>query len=126
MLTTGELEQMRADQVALMPDTVTVERKTSTWDESQRRTVTTWETVYPVGPGRIAIQQAAVQVTASGEVTTIQPVMVTIPHGYTPAQGDRVTVTDPRPGVPERVWVESVETPGIHATACRMACGVTQ
>ncbi len=126
MLTPGELAQMRADQVALMPDTVTIERKSSTWDDTLRKTVTVWETVYPTGPGRVVIDHAAVQVTASGEVATIQPIMVTIPHGYTPAKGDRVTVKDPRPGIPEHLWVESLGVPGIVATATRMSCGVVQ
>ena len=126
MITDGELEQMRADQRALMFDTVTVERPGDpVWDEDAQATVTGYTEVYS-GPGRVASPHGTPVLTPSGALVTPSVVMVTVPYGPSPAPGDRVTVTDPRPGLPAIVWVQAVETPGILATACRMACGAEQ
>ena len=122
MLTPGELAEMRDDQVALMLDTVQVDRVTGTaWDEEQQETVDTIESVY-AGPARVAVPHGAPIVTTSGEVVTPRTALVTIPWGNTPAEGDRVTITAPPAGVPSVVWVQAVEAAGIP-TACRMACG---
>lgn len=122
-LASGDLEAMRADQAALMAHTVTVERGVESWDEDAQETTTVFETVYPEGPARVAVIHGTPTVTSSGESTTPQQVFVTIPYGVAPAPGDRVTITDPPPGVPVHVWVQSVEVPGVP-TACRMSCGV--
>lgn len=123
MITDGDLEEMRADQVALMFDAVVIDRKTGTaWSEELQKTVPVYETVYPQGPARVALPHGTPIVTASGELVVPRTAMVTVPHGVVPAEGDRVQVISPRPGVPEYVWVQAVEAAAIP-TACRMACG---
>ena len=126
MITDGELEQMRADQRALMFDTVTVERPGDpAWDEEAQATVTGYTEVYS-GPGRVANPHGTPILSLSGELVTPSVALVTIPYGPSPEPGDRVRIIAPRPGLPEFVWVQAVETPGILATACRMACGAEQ
>lgn len=122
MITDGDLEEMRADQVALMFDAVVIDRKAGThWDEEEQATVPTWEPVYS-GAARVALPHGTPIVTASGELVVPRTAMVTVPHGTVPAEGDRVQVLSPRPGIPEYVWVQAVEAAAIP-TACRMACG---
>ncbi|HEX7349592.1 DUF6093 family protein [Brachybacterium sp.] len=122
MITAGELEEMRADQVALMFDAVVIDRKAGThWDEEEQATVPTWDPVYS-GAARVALPHGTPIVTASGELVVPRTAMVTVPHGTVPDVGDRVKVVGPRPGVPEYVWVQAVEAAAIP-TACRMACG---
>lgn len=105
-----------------MFDSVEVDRKTGTaWSEEQQKTVDVFEPVYS-GAARVALPHGAPIVTASGELVTPRTAMVTVPHGVVPAEGDRVQVLSPRPGIPEYVWVQAVEAAGIP-TACRMACG---
>lgn len=122
MLTPGELEQMRADQAALMFDSVEVDRESSEWSEEQQQTITVWAQVY-AGPARVALPHGSPIVTPSGELVTPSIALVTIPFGPVPAAGDRVRIVVARPGLPEYVWVQALEVPGILATACRMACG---
>lgn len=123
MLSPGEIGWMRDQQAALMVDTVTIDRLGEpVWDPVSEKTVPSVTEVYS-GRGRVAVLHGDPIVTPSGELTTPQQVMVTVPYGAEPAPGDRVTIT-PRPGLPAEVWVQSVETPGIVATACRMTCGV--
>lgn len=122
MLRPDELAWMREQQEALMVDSVVIDRLgPPAWSEAEQATVPSVTTVYD-GAGRVAVLHGAPTVTASGELVTPQQVMVTVPFGAVPAEGDRVTVTS-RPGLPAVVWVQSVETPGILATACRMTCG---
>lgn len=126
MITDGELEEMRADQVALMEsigDTVVIDRKTDAteWSEELQKTVPVFEPVY-AGAARVALPHGTPIVTASGELVVPRTALVTIPHGNVPAEGDRVKVVAPRPGIPEYVWVQAVEAAAIP-TACRMACG---
>lgn len=126
MLTPGEIAVMRADQEALMVDAVVIDRPgPRAWDPAQRKTVQSTTSVY-AGKARVAVPHGAPVVTASGVLATPTVAMVTVPCGARPAPGDRVKVTDPRPGVPEWMWVQAVEVPGIVATACRMACGAEQ
>ena len=122
MLTPGELDEMRADQVSLMWELVEVERPAgTTWDEEQQKTVDVYAPVY-AGAARVALPHGTPIVTASGELVTPRTALVTIPWGNTPQEGDRVRVIAPRPGIPEYVWVQAVEASAIP-TACRMACG---
>ena len=122
MLTPGELDQMREDQRSLMFDSVEVDRKTgTTWSEELQKTVDVYSPVYS-GVARVALPHGAPIVTASGELVTPRTAMVTVPHGVVPAEGDRVQVLSPRPGIPEYVWVQAIEAAAIP-TACRMACG---
>ena len=122
MITDGELEEMRADQVALMFDQVVIDRKTGTaWSEEQQKTVDVYAPVYS-GAARVALPHGTPIVTASGELVVPRTALVTVPHGTVPAEGDRVQVISPRPGIPEYVWVQAVEAAAIP-TACRMACG---
>lgn len=122
MLTDSELDVMRADQVALMFDQVSIDRETSVWSEEQQETITAWVPVYS-GPARVARPHGTPIVTPSGELVTPQTALVTIPYGHTPRENDRVRLLVARPGLPEFVWVQALEAPGILATACRMACG---
>ena len=124
MITDGELEEMRTDQVALMFDSVVIDRKTGAteFSEELQKTVPVYETVYPQGPARVAVPHGTPIVTASGELVVPRTAMVTVPHGVVPAEGDRVQVISPRPGIPEYVWVQAIEAAAIP-TACRMACG---
>lgn len=122
MITDGDLEEMRAAQVALMFDAVVIDRKAGThWDEEAQATVPVYAPVYS-GAARVALPHGTPIVTASGELVVPRTAMVTVPHGVVPAEGDRVRVINPRPGIPEYVWVQAIEAAGIP-TACRMACG---
>lgn len=122
MLTPGELDQMRADQVSLMSGHIVIARNMGEeWSEEDQQTVVTWGAVY-AGAARVAVPHGAPIVTPSGELVTPRTAMVTIPHGFEIVEGDRVTITDPPAGVPGTVWVQAVEAAGIP-TACRMACG---
>lgn len=123
MITAGDLEEMRADQVALMFDAVVIDRKTdkTEFSEELQKTVPVYASVYS-GAARVALPHGTPIVTASGELVVPRTAMVTVPHGTVPVEGDRVQVISPRPGVPEFVWVQAIEAAAIP-TACRMACG---
>lgn len=123
MITAGELEEMRAAQVALMFDSVVIDRKTGAteWSEELQKTVPVYAPVYS-GAARVAVPHGTPIVTASGELVVPRTAMVTVPHGTAPDVGDRVQVLSPRPGIPEYVWVQAIEAAAIP-TACRMACG---
>lgn len=123
MITDGDLEEMRTDQVALMFDSVVIDRKTGAteWSEELQKSVPVFEPVY-AGVARVALPHGTPIVTASGELVVPRTAMVTVPHGTVPDVGDRVKAVAPRPGVPEYVWVQAVEAAAIP-TACRMACG---
>ncbi len=129
MLTPGERDQMRADQVAFMFDSVEIDRLGDpVWSDEEQATVPSVTPIYRVdggpGPARVALPHGTPIVTESGQLVTPQTALVTIPYGPTPAPGDRVRILAPRPGLPEYVWVQALEVPGPEATACRMACGV--
>lgn len=122
MITAGDLEEMRTMQTELMHDSVEVDRKTGTaWSEELQKTVDVYTPVYS-GAARVALPHGTPIVTASGELVVPRTAMVTVPHGTVPAEGDRVQVIAPRPGVPEYLWVQAIEAAGVP-TACRMACG---
>lgn len=123
MITVGDLEEMRADQVALMFDAVVIDRKTdkTEFSEELQKSVPVYAPVYS-GAARVALPHGTPIVTASGELVVPRTAMVTVPHGTVPLEGDRVQVISPRPGVPEYVWVQAIEAAGIP-TACRIACG---
>lgn len=120
MLTEQELEQMRADQVALMADTVTVVRVNgSGWDEEAQQSVETWETIY-TGPGRLAADPVPSVLGADGSIRQDQTFMLTVPHTVALEPGDRVTSA-----TGTVVWVNQVQRTPFPATAARAHCTTT-
>lgn len=125
MWTNNEIQAMRDAQLALMGDTVTVDRGAGeVWDEESQSSVASWETVY-AGRGRVAVEHGSPTVSVSGESVTPQTVWVTVPHDVLLMPGDRVTVSQ-RDNVPATVWVASVESSALPASACRASCTVVR
>ena len=98
---TAALPILRANAESLMTDTCTIDRETSSWDEDEQETVTTWEAVVTT-PCHFDPSGAAAQAVISAEAGSLENPVVTVPHTVTGIQpDDRVTVA----GQPAPLWV---------------------
>lgn len=120
MLTAYELSRLRADQEALMHDTVSISRPGGlTWDEAAQHSKETWEPIY-AGPGRLAADPVPSVLGADGSIRQDRGYMLTVPHTVTLAPGDRVTTAHGT-----TLWVHQTQKAGIMATATRAHCTTT-
>lgn len=121
MLSDQELEAMRADQQALMTDTVSIVREQGRrWDEEAQQTIETWEAIYS-GPGRLVADPAGTQLGADGALRPEHSYLLTVPHTVQLRPGDRVSLEN---GM--TVWVQQVQKNSFGATATRAQCSLTQ
>lgn len=108
------LPMMRAQAESLMTDTCAVDRLTSSWDEEQQTTVTSWAPVVAGSICHFSESSAAVRSLLTDEVVTQRSPSVRLPSSVSGVRpDDRVTIVTTGPTSDEThagavVWVSHV------------------
>lgn len=88
------LPELRAAAESIMWDRCKIERATTTWSETDKKSVTTWTTVHADVACSMLTPPAVARQVAAGEVVTPQLPIVMVPLGTLGIEpDDRVTVT---------------------------------
>lgn len=110
------LPELRAQAESLMTDTCTIDRQTTTWDEVEQESVTTWTTIHADVPCSL-LPPSGGRGVVTDELATAELRSVRLPYGTDGIQeDDRVTVAGV--GV---LWVSHVKV-RTHQTTTRLDC----
>jgi hypothetical protein len=108
---------------SLMTDTCDIDRLTTTWDEAEQQSETTWASVHSDVPCHIEEPQVTAATIVTGEGVTLETPLVRIPHTYAGIlPDDRVTV-EGRPVM----WVtRAAHDDSTHPVEMLLACRWTR
>lgn len=88
------LPLLRANAESLMTDRCTIDRQTTTWDEVEQESVTTWTTVYADVPCHVEESIVNARTLVTDERVTAETPVVRIPVAYPGVDpDDRLTVS---------------------------------
>jgi hypothetical protein len=113
------LPLLRAHAQSLMTDVCTIERQSSSWDEAQQKTVTTWAPVHVDAPCHIEEPSVTMPSIVTEEAVTLETPLVKVPYTFVGIRpDDRVSVAGR-----DAMWVtRAAHDDSTHPVEMLLAC----
>lgn len=114
------LPLMREHAESLMTDVCSIERLTTTWDEVNQKSVTTWATVHADVPCHVEEPAVTMATLVTDEAVTLETPLAKIPHTFTGIlPDDRVSVAGREPMFVTRAAHDDLTHPVEMVLSCR-------
>ena len=116
------LPLFRANARSLMTDLCDIDRLTTSWDEAQQKSVTTWESVHADVPCHVEEPTVNTASLLTQEAVTLETPLVRIPHTFDGIEpDDRVSVVGHEPMFVTRAAHDDSTHPVEMLISCRWA-----